>query len=280
MNKPKLTTMVTLAALAALVALGAWPGGAAAQSLRGVIIDYDTGEPIAGARVFLVHHRGVEVMYGVRADGKGRFDAADAIRDGEFKAGERVIVTISARGYKMYEEHIRLPENAVEDEYRLRSVSSEGAATGPARQVWIEMLLIEASGSGGDQPEYPDEIKPVVDNLTPLFKFNRYRIIGRADAMGMEGSTIIFSSNSGEDSDGSFESVAEIGFGNGFVRLTQLSVHVQKPAHRSINTTLNLPEGEMVILGASRGEAAKGSLISVVSARFMTTLDTSGKREH
>jgi hypothetical protein len=267
MNTQKL---IIVTALAALLALSVWPGDAAAQSLSGVIVDYDTGEPIAGARVHLSHYKGVEVMYGVRADDKGHFDAANAIQDGEFEVGERVILTISARGYKMYEEHIRLPKDTKDDEYRLRSLSGEGSETVAPRQVWIEVLLIEASGSErGSPPRYPKEIEPVVENLSPLFKFSDYKIVGRTDAMGMEGSTLIFSSNLNDEDDSSFEVFAKIGFGNGFIKLPEFVVHVQGPQQKHISTALNLPQGEMVILGASRGEAHKRSLITVVSAKFL-----------
>lgn len=273
----KRTTRLGLAILAAVSLL---PGIAAAQSLRGVIVDQNTGEPVANARVLIFRPDGDGVMYGVRADTKGGFDAADAIRDGGFQAGEHVVINIMARGYQLYEERITLPRSAAEDEYLLRPISSANERTAKPRQIWIEMWLIEASGQNGAKAEYPEEIEPVVENLKPLFRFNRYRIIGRADVMGMEGSTLVFQSDPGRSSEGRFEAAATIGFGNGFIKLPELSVHVQEPQHKAINTSLNIPDGEMVILGASSGAAIDGSLISVIRARFLDSPSSNDDRDH
>jgi hypothetical protein len=264
--------------LAILLLLGSLSAAASAQSMKGVVIDNDTGLPIANARVLVSRPGGEGVSYGVLTDARGRFDTADAVENGGFEAGERVVIDIVARGYELHEERIALPHGEVDVEYRLKPTHRQGAGAKVPRQVWIKVLLIEAAGEGGDDPEYPEEIEPVVDELKSLFKFKYYRVIGRAEAMGMEGSAMAFESDPG-DGDSPFEVMADLGFGDGYIRLTQLSVHVRSPrknpasastwdtgSTRSISTTLNLPEGEMVILGASRGQASKGSLILAISA--------------
>ncbi len=257
---------VILAALLTLVMLSVLPEDAAAQSLRGTIIDRESDDPIANARVLIFRAQGDEIMYGVRSGDNGRFDAAEAIRDGDFKAGEQIVINIVARGYRLYEEHISLPRDLIDDVYHLVPTAGTGADVRVPRQIWIKAWLVEASRKGNGPTDYPEEIESVVKNLKPLFRFNRYRIIGRAEAMGMEGSEMVFESQPERESEGSFMVAAEIGFGNGYIALPTLSVHVVEPMHRSINTTLNIPDGEMVILGASRGEASKGSLIVVISA--------------
>jgi hypothetical protein len=271
---------MTKMVLATLAVLSLLPGITAAQSLRGVIVDQETGDPIANARVLIFRPDSDGVMYGVRADDRGSFDLAAAVRDGGFQAGEHIVINIMARGYQLYEERIALPRHTAEDEYRLRPTSGADERTAAPRQIWIKVWLIEASGENGGKAEYPKEIESVVENLKPLFRFNRYRIIGRADVMGMEGSTLVFQSDPNRSSGGRFEAAATIGFGNGFIKLPELSVHVQEPLHKSINTSLNIPDGEMVILGASSGAATEGSLISVISARFITSSSPTDDRDH
>jgi len=266
--------------LAILLALSLLPVIAAAQSLRGVIVDDNTGEPITNARVLIFQPEGNGVMYGVRADSKGSFDAAEAIREGGFRIGDHVVINIMARGYQLYEERIALQRHTTEDEYRLRPASGVGKGESAPRRVSIRLWLIEASGKEEGSTEYPKEIESVVKNLAPLLRFKQYRIIGQAEVIGMEGSTLVFQSNPARSSDSRFEAAARIGFGNGFIKLPELSVHVQKPLNQMINTSINIPDGEMVILGASRGAATEGSLISVISASFVASSTSTSGRDH
>ena len=53
----------------------------------------------------------------------------------------------------------------------------------PLKQIWLEVILIQAKGNGSSTPEYPKEIESVVKKLESLFKFGKYNILGRADAM-------------------------------------------------------------------------------------------------
>ncbi len=267
----KIRGPMILSALLTLVMLSVLSESTAAQALRGTIIDRESDDPIANARVLIFRAEGDEIMYGVRSGVDGGFDAAEAIRDGNFQAGERIVINIAARGYRFYEERISLPREPTDDVYRLVAISSTSADARGPRQIWIKALLVEATRRGEGPTVYPEEIEPVVKDLEPLFRFNRYSIIGRAEAMGMEGSEMVFESEPERNSEGRFAVAAEIGFGNGYVALSTLSVHVIEPMHRSINTTLNIPDGEMVILGASRGEATRGSLIVVISATAITS---------
>lgn len=139
----------------------------------------------------------------------------------------------------------------------------------PLKQVWVEVVIIEASGNGSKKPKLPPELSSIVDKLQSLFKFGRYEVIGRADAMGLEGATISFGTGYSEEekSKSIFEARARIGYADDIIKLENLSVHVVKPSRSELATSINIRNGETVILGASRGDALSGSLITVVRAQ-------------
>jgi hypothetical protein len=139
----------------------------------------------------------------------------------------------------------------------------------PPKQIWLEVVLVMASGSGEGEPTYPEEIEEVVRKLGPLFRFSEYEIIGRANAMGLEGSSMHFSSGDSGDDVAVFEVGTQLGYADEVITLEQLSVAVQKPTGNAISTSVNLRDGEKVILGASRGDARKGSLITVLTAKVV-----------
>jgi len=138
----------------------------------------------------------------------------------------------------------------------------------PLKQIWLEVTLIQATGNGDSKPQYPKEIAGVVKKLRSLFKFGKYTIIGRADAMGLEGSKVsISSSNNEQRSRFSMDTV--LGYNDDIIRLENLRVMVIYPQQSELATTANVKNGETVILGASGGDAQEGSLITVVKAKVM-----------
>ncbi|OVE78604.1 hypothetical protein BVY01_04960, partial [bacterium I07] len=139
----------------------------------------------------------------------------------------------------------------------------------PLQQIWLEIVLIQASGNGGGKPEYPAEIEPIVDKLQSLFKFGRYTIVGRLDAMGMENSTINVASPQGENNKSYFNFSTRLAFNEGIIRLEGLHIQVSYPMKSELATTANVVNGKTVILGASRGDAMDGSLITVLTAKLM-----------
>ncbi|MBN2414841.1 carboxypeptidase-like regulatory domain-containing protein [bacterium] len=142
----------------------------------------------------------------------------------------------------------------------------------PLQQVWLEVLLIKATGNGGGKPEYPAEIKSIVSKLNSLFKFGRYTIIGRANAMGLEGATLSFSGRIENDPEAMVENPfmvqTRLGAAGDVIKLEGLKVMITMPRNE-IATSINVKNGETVILGASRGKSSEDALITVVTAKIM-----------
>jgi len=140
----------------------------------------------------------------------------------------------------------------------------------PPKQIWLEVILVLATGDGDESPRFPEELAPVVDQLGSLFRFTEYRVVGRANAMAMEGASMVISSNEGDSSDYEFEAACrDIGYFDEIVRLGELSIAIQEPVARYLNASVNVRDGDIAILGASHGDPRQGSLITVVTARVV-----------
>ncbi len=139
----------------------------------------------------------------------------------------------------------------------------------PPKQVWVEVLLIEASNKETAKGGTSEEIKPVVDKLKGLFKYKTYTVIGRAEGMGMENSSLQFGTPDGSDSATLFRVQSGIVLTGQVVQLQQLGIEVVKPLHNQIKTSINIKNGETLILGASRNDAADNALITVVKAKIL-----------
>lgn len=142
----------------------------------------------------------------------------------------------------------------------------------PPKQIWLEVLLIKASGNGGGKPDYPPEIDSIVSKLRSLFKFGKYTIIGRGNAMGLEGSNVSFSGRIENDQEAlvqhPFRVQTRLGAAGDIIKLQGLKVTVTLPQNE-IATSINVKNGETVILGASRGKSSEEALITVVTAKIM-----------
>ncbi len=296
---------------------------ALAQGVTGRVTDSRTGEPIADAKIIFNHTGQSHLVYGVKSDADGYFDTGEITERFEHKAGDIVIVTVTARGYGQIDSQVILERGVSQENFQLYSIQeriqrvftlqhrkvedlfdmlrpyvinmqdigiSEQFNTitvkespeqlqriaqvidefdTPLKQIWLEVILVLASGDGTRGAEFPPELADVVAKLGPLFVFDRYRIIGRANAMGLEGSTLVFSSGTDDAESADFQVLVEgLGYANGIVKLEDLRIDVRKPTSKHIKTTVNVTAGEMVILGASSGDAAEGSLITVVTARI------------
>jgi len=163
------------------------------------------------------------------------------------------------------------------------------------KYVYMQVSLIEASGEGEEAAEFPAEIEKVIGKLRSLFKFTRYRIIGRADAAHLVGSTIKFSSTQlpekarirqtiplGEDNvkrrvnlpvnqfEAFFEVSARIaGINGNIVSLADLEVNVVEPRRAYLKAGVNIRDGETLVLGASRPDTGQEALIVIVTVKLL-----------
>lgn len=141
----------------------------------------------------------------------------------------------------------------------------------PLKQIWLEVVLIQASGDGRSKPDYPEEIKNIVKKMQSLFKFGKYTIIGRAEGMGLEGAHLSFSSlvEISSETKIPFNVSTKLGHVKGIIKLEDLNVSARGPQMSDIMTSINIKNGETVILGASKGVVEEGSLITVLTAKVM-----------
>lgn len=139
----------------------------------------------------------------------------------------------------------------------------------PLKTIRIEVKLLEASKNGRSQPDIPDEIKPILEKLNSLFKFGHYEIVGRADAMGIEGATLAFSTPRHEDMESFFHVATRLDLAGDIIKLQDLKVEIRMPSESNLVTSVNIRNGETLILGASKGDPQKRSLITVVTAKIL-----------
>ncbi|MBN1892875.1 hypothetical protein JW906_00190 [bacterium] len=136
----------------------------------------------------------------------------------------------------------------------------------PPRQIWLQLLLIEADGQGGgrnvpDDPEFRD----LQGKLKSLFKFQTYNVIGRADIHGQENASFSIMQDAGQTGKAAFAvRSGRLEWGGSSVRLRDLTITVQKPVHSEISTTVNVPLGDTVVLGSSKGGTQDHAVIAVV----------------
>ena len=139
----------------------------------------------------------------------------------------------------------------------------------PLKQIWLEVILIQATGNGGNKPEYSKEIEPIVKKLKSLFRFGKYSVVGRTYAIGLEGSDLKFSSGNTGSSRYFFTGQAHLGYTDGFITLDNFNISVMGPTQSGLSTSVNIANGSTVILGASHGNLQEGALITVVTAKVV-----------
>lgn len=135
----------------------------------------------------------------------------------------------------------------------------------PPAQFWIEVMIIRARAEG--PAKMPAEIAPIARQLHRVFKFRQFELVGRASAMGLEGSTLQFESRATDSKLGLFGVNTQLKAIGSVIRLVNLSIRFSEAAGNNIMTTVNLKEGETIILGASQASQENEAIISVVQAR-------------
>ena len=133
----------------------------------------------------------------------------------------------------------------------------------------MEVTIIEASQHGGGKKKFPVELENVVKKLNSLFKFDNYEIVSRGDAMGIEESFLTFTSSSSKTPAKSFQAYAKIGYFDEVIKLDDFKVAL--PGGNELITSINVKDGETVVVGSSRGrgDPQEASLITVVTAKVI-----------
>ena len=139
----------------------------------------------------------------------------------------------------------------------------------PLKKVWLEVMILRASQNGDEKQKYSKDIDKIVKKLQSLFKFEKYQVTGNVDGLGLEGSSVAFESAAALPFLGQIRVQTTIGYADEIIKLNNLSVSTSSKQGNILATTVNIANGETVILGASSGDQSQGSLITVVTARVI-----------
>jgi hypothetical protein len=140
----------------------------------------------------------------------------------------------------------------------------------PPKQIWIQVMLIHANGSDEKRTTFDPRLRTeIVKKLSTLFKFKSYTVVGQAEISGLERNPVSFSSDLSSESSVSFAVEAIPLLSEGVITLKNLKIVAMKPNKGEIMTTVNIPNGETVVLGSSRSDMEGGAMITVVTAKVM-----------
>lgn len=134
------------------------------------------------------------------------------------------------------------------------------------RQIILQVMLITANGGERKKVEYDPKVKNIIKQLTSLFKFNYYWVVGQAEMVGMENERLSIMS---ENKTSAFHVDTMLKYQNDVVKLERLKIVVAKPGKGEIVTTVNIRNGETVILGASSGQHEGEAMITAVTAKVV-----------
>ncbi|NQT27443.1 hypothetical protein HQ585_18970, partial [candidate division KSB1 bacterium] len=136
----------------------------------------------------------------------------------------------------------------------------------PPKQIMIQVMLLVASRGDRKEVEHHPKLKKIVKKLTSLFSYNYYWVIGEAEMIGTEGEPFTVMS---EGQQSAFSMDTRLKLQDDVIKLEGMKITVEKPTRAEIKTTVNIKNGETVILGASSGQHEGEAMITVVTAQIM-----------
>ena len=136
----------------------------------------------------------------------------------------------------------------------------------PPKQIMVQVMLLVANRGDRKEVEHHPKLKDIVKKLTSLFNYNYYWVIGESEMIGTEGEPFSVMSE-GQQSSFAMDAMLEIQ--DDVVQLKRMKVTVAKPTRAEISTTLNIKNGDTVILGASSGQHEGEAMITVVTAKIL-----------
>jgi len=136
----------------------------------------------------------------------------------------------------------------------------------PPKQIMVQVMLLVANRGDRKEVEHHPKLKDIVKKLTSLFNYNYYWVIGESEMIGTEGEPFSVMSE-GQQSSFAMDAILEIQ--DDVVQLKRMKVTVAKPTRAEISTTVNIKNGDTVILGASSGQHEGEAMITVVTAKIL-----------
>ncbi|MBC8180828.1 carboxypeptidase regulatory-like domain-containing protein [candidate division KSB1 bacterium] len=136
----------------------------------------------------------------------------------------------------------------------------------PPKQVWLEVRLILASSEKKQSQKMPKELETIAKQLKTLFRYQGYEILDDARVLAYENKECF--SLIGE---GNFQmKINKLEYqdvNGGLIKLNRFSL--TRGNQNMLATTVNIPNGDTVILGASNVDGGGKALITAVTARIL-----------
>ena len=135
----------------------------------------------------------------------------------------------------------------------------------PPKQIWLEVQLILASPRANGQ-DLPDELSHIKKQLTSLFKYKDYYLLDDARIMAYQNQPCSFVVGQG----GYRVQIKKVEYHDiqkGLIKLQHFDLKSEELNQYVLNTSVNIQNGNTVILGASNVDASGQALITVVTAK-------------
>lgn len=136
----------------------------------------------------------------------------------------------------------------------------------PFKQIWLEVNLILASSDEKSNNTLPKELDAVSKHLKSLFKYKSYEILDNARIMAYEDKGCYILIGKG-DYAVMVDKIDVLNVNGGLIKLQKLILSRNK--QDILATTVNIPNGDTVILGASNVDLGGKALITAVTAKIL-----------
>jgi hypothetical protein len=154
----------------------------------------------------------------------------------------------------------------------------------PAKNVQLEAYLLTASGQGSSV-NIPGDLEPVIKQLKSVFNYQGFRLLGTLSWRGRDGAGGIVtgllpsaSSDSGQSTFYTFK-INRVGITsegqqpsiriNDLVLQLDFTVKGGGTQHAAINTSIDVHEGQKVVVGKANIDNADSALILVLTAKVI-----------
>ena len=135
----------------------------------------------------------------------------------------------------------------------------------PPKQIWLEVQLILASPRASGQ-DLPEDLSHIKKQLTSLFKYKDYYLLDDARIMAYQNQPCSFVVGQG----GYRIQIKKVEYHDiqkGLIKLQHFDLKSEELNQYVLNTSVNIQNGNTVILGASNVDASGQALITVVTAK-------------
>ena len=136
----------------------------------------------------------------------------------------------------------------------------------PPKQVWLEVRLILASSEKKQSQKMPKELETIAKQLKTLFRYENYEILDDARILAYENKECFSLIGEGK-CQMKINRVEYVDVNGGLIKLDRF--RLVSGNQDMLTTTVNIPNGDTVILGASNVDGGGKALITAVTAKTL-----------